>query len=63
MRNSLEVGDEVTTIGGIIGAVCSIKGETVTIETGKDRSKIRVLRSAIKTIDVKASESENETEE
>jgi len=56
MRNSLEVGDEVTTIGGIIGAVVSIKGETVTIETGKDRAKIRVLRSAIKTIDVKASE-------
>ena len=63
MRDSLEVGDEVTTIGGIIGAVSSIKGETVTIETGKDRSKIRVLRSAIKTIDVKASENEKESEE
>jgi len=54
MRNSLEVGDEITTIGGIIGEVVSIKEETVTIETGKDRSKIRVLRSAIKSIDVKA---------
>ena len=46
MRNSLEVGDEVTTIGGIIGEIVRIKEETVTIETGKDRTKIRILRSA-----------------
>ncbi|MGI6744304.1 MAG: preprotein translocase subunit YajC [Eubacteriales bacterium] len=52
MRNSLEVGDEVTTVGGIIGAVVSIKGETVTIETSADRTKIRVLRDSIRSIDV-----------
>ena len=56
MRNSLEVGDEITTIGGIIGEIVSIKEEKVTIETGKDRSKIRILKGAIKTVDVKASE-------
>ena len=56
MRNSLEVGDEITTIGGIIGAVVSIKEETVTIETGKDRCKIRIHRSAVRSIDVKANE-------
>ncbi|MBR4881466.1 MAG: preprotein translocase subunit YajC [Clostridia bacterium] len=56
MMNALEVGDEITTIGGIIGEIVSIKEETVTIETGKDRSKIRILRSAIKNVDVKASE-------
>lgn len=56
MRNSLEVGDEITTIGGIIGEVVSIKEETVTIETGKDRSKIRIHRSAVRSIDVKANE-------
>ena len=60
MRNSLEVGDEITTIGGIIGEVVSIKGETVTIETGKERSKIRILRSAIKSIDVKAGDTGSE---
>ncbi len=54
MRNSLQVGDEITTIGGIIGKVISIKEETVMIETGRDGTKIRILRSAIKTIDVKA---------
>ena len=53
MRNSLQVGDEITTVGGIIGKVISIKEETVMIETGRDGTKIRILRSAIKSIDVK----------
>ena len=56
MRNNLEVGDEVTTIGGIIGEIVRIKDETVTIETGKDRTKIRILRSAIRSVDVHAYE-------
>ena len=56
MRNNLEVGDEITTIGGIIGEIVRIKDETVTIETGKDRTKIRILRSAIRTVDVHAAE-------
>ena len=53
MRNSLQVGDEVTTIGGIIGRVTHIKEDVITIETGADRNKIRVRRSAISTIDNK----------
>lgn len=56
MRNNLEVGDEITTIGGIIGEIVRIKEETVTIETGKDRTKIRILRSAIRSVDVHAYE-------
>ena len=56
MRNSLGVGDEVTTIGGIIGRVVSIKDETFVLETTKERTKIRFLRSALKSIDVKASD-------
>ncbi|MGM9637121.1 MAG: preprotein translocase subunit YajC [Eubacteriales bacterium] len=55
MRNGLQVGDEITTIGGIIGKIVSIKGETCMIETGKDRTKIRILKSAVKTVDVPAS--------
>ena len=54
MRNNLQIGDEVTTIGGIIGEIVRIKEETVTIETGKDRTKIRILRSAIRSVDVHA---------
>lgn len=56
MKNSLEVGDEITTIGGIIGEIVSIKEETCVIETSKERTKIRILKSAISKVDVKASE-------
>ena len=53
MRNSLAVGDEVTTIGGIIGKVVSIKEETFVLETTKDRTKIRFLKGAIRSVDVR----------
>ena len=46
MRNALQVGDEVTTIGGIIGKVVSIKGETFVLETTRDKTKIRFLKAA-----------------
>ena len=56
MRDSLAVGDEVTTIGGIIGKVVSIKGETFVLETTKDKTKIRFLKGAIRSIDVKVAD-------
>ena len=59
MRNNLQVGDEITTIGGIIGKIVSIKEETVTIETSHDRTKIRILRSAVRNVDVKAEDSQD----
>ncbi len=58
MRNGLEVGDEITTIGGIIGKIVSIKDETVLIETTKDCTKIRILRSAVRNVDVHAADAE-----
>ena len=58
MRNSLSVGDEITTIGGIIGKVISIREETVVIETSHDRTKIRLLKSAISKVDVKAEDAQ-----
>ena len=56
MRNALAVGDEVTTIGGIIGKVIAIKDETFVLETTKDKTKIRFLKAAVRTIDVKAAD-------
>ncbi|MCL2077066.1 MAG: preprotein translocase subunit YajC [Oscillospiraceae bacterium] len=47
MRDNLQIADEVVTVGGIIGRVLSIKDDTVLIETGGDRTRIRVLKSAI----------------
>ncbi len=58
MRNNLEVGDEITTIGGIVGEIVSLREETVMIETGRDKTKIRILRSAVRNVDVKASDKE-----
>lgn len=52
MRNNLMVGDEITTIGGIIGRVVSIKDETCVIETSKAATKIRILKTAIRSVDV-----------
>ena len=51
MRNALEIGDEVTTIGGVIGRVVASKDETFVLETGSDRASIRFLRTAIQAVD------------
>ena len=58
MRNNLKVGDEITTIGGIIGKIVSIKDETVLIETSNERNKIRILRTAVRNVDVHAEDAE-----
>ncbi len=56
MRNALEVGDEITTIGGIIGEIVSIKEDTITVETSKFGTKIRFLKSAVRSVDVHAAD-------
>lgn len=47
MRSGLEIGDRITTTGGIIGKVLNIKERELTIETGSDRTKLTILRTAI----------------
>lgn len=53
MRNSLEIGDEITTIGGIVGRVVAIKDDedAIVIETGSDRVKIKFKKWCISTVD------------
>ena len=58
MRNNLQIGDEITTIGGIIGRVVSIKEETLVLETTRDCTKIRILKSAVRSVDVKAEDAQ-----
>ena len=60
MRDSLQVGDEITTIGGLIGKIVSIKDETLVMETSRDGTKIRILRSAVRCVDVPAEESKKD---
>ena len=59
MRDELTVGDEITTIGGIIGKVVSIKDETLVLETTKDRTRIRILKTAVSRVDVKAEDAQD----
>jgi preprotein translocase subunit YajC len=54
MRNSLCIGDEITTIGGILGRVVKITEETVVIETSRERTKLHILKTAIRSVDVRA---------
>lgn len=63
MRDSLSVGDEITTIGGIIGEIVSIKDETITIETSKAGTKMRLLKSAVRSVDVSAADKKKASEE
>lgn len=51
MRKSLEIGDQVTTIGGVIGRVVAIKDDTFVLETGSDRVKIRFTKNAIGSVE------------
>ena len=51
MRENLQVGDGITTIGGIVGRVVSIKDDTILVETGSDRTKIRFNKWAVQTVE------------
>ena len=49
MRNSLQIGDEITTIGGISGRVVSVKDDSIVLESPADHSKIKIMRWAIQS--------------
>lgn len=47
MLNNIQVADEIITNGGIIGRVVSVKEDTILLETGSDRTKIRILKTCV----------------
>ena len=49
MRNALKVGDNITTIGGIIGDIVSIKDNSIVIETTTDRVRVEFAKFAVST--------------
>lgn len=51
MRESLEVGNKITTIGGMVGKVVEIKDDFVTFESGEDRVRIQIIRNAVSEIE------------
>ena len=49
LRENTQIGDEITTIGGICGRVVAVKDDTIVLETGSDRVKIKFKKYAIQT--------------
>lgn len=56
MRNKLEVGDSITTIGGIMGRIVAIREDQITVETGADRVKLHFTKWAVQSVAEKPSE-------
>ena len=56
LRNSLAVGDEITTIGGMTGTICAVKETTVVFETGADRVRIEIAKWGVSTKNAKPEE-------
>ena len=56
MRNSIEVGDQISTIGGFIGRVVNIKDDVLIIESSNDRTKLKIYRWAIRGKEAPATE-------
>lgn len=49
LRDSVQIGDDITTIGGINGRVVTVKEDSIVLETGADRTKMKIMRWAIQT--------------
>ena len=49
LRNSLKVGDRITTIGGIVGKIVELKDENIVIETSADRVRMELARCSVMT--------------
>ena len=49
MRNSLKKGDQITTIGGIVGKIVQVTDENIIIETSDDRVRMELTKWAVST--------------
>ena len=56
MRDSIKAGDEVITIGGIIGSVVIVRDDKIMIETGNDKTKLTILKSSVKSVEPEVTE-------
>ena len=52
LRDSLKVGDVITTIGGIVGTICKVEENTIVIETSADRVRIEFTKWAVSSKNV-----------
>ena len=60
MRNSVKEGDEITTIGGIVGTVVNVKEKTIVIESGADQVRLEMAKWSISTNETAAAAAKEE---
>ena len=63
MRDSLKKGDTITTIGGIVGKIVTVKPDTIVIETSDDRVRMELTKWAVSTTGVQSNETQTKKEE
>ena len=56
MRSSLEVGDDIITIGGIVGKIVMVNPNTIVIETSDDRVRMELTKWAVSQVGVQTGE-------
>ena len=56
MRSELTVGDQITTIGGVVGTICAVKEDTIVIETSSDRVRMEFTKWAVSSKGAQTSE-------
>ena len=60
MRDNLSIGDEISTNGGLIGRVVKIKDDIITIETGSDKTRLKIFKWAVRSVEIPANEVDKE---
>ncbi len=60
MRDNLQIGDEISTNGGILGRVVKIKDDIVTIETGSNKNKLKIFKWAVRAVEIPANAEEDD---
>ena len=58
MRDGLKKGDTITTIGGIVGKIVTVKPDTIVIETSDDRVRMELTKWAVSTTGVQSSDTQ-----
>lgn len=60
MRDNVKEGDQITTIGGIVGTVVSVKEKNIVIETSADQVRMELAKWSISTNDTAAAAAKEE---
>ncbi len=63
MRSNIEVGDKITTIGGLVGRVVHVTNDRITFETGEDRVRVEIVKWAVSSNDGKGNKEKADSEE